>query len=192
MLREEFSARTGFYPTMEHYRVIEEAYYASEKDKDDFCQAFLQDEDGIAQKTACDAEIRLTKERENIFADIKRLEERLSDLMLSLEREQEWEIFQEEGGMSDKSYEILKNNPNTRVFTVEEAKQYVMDTFGFREDLIHIETKKPIYEINRHKQIRKKSETERKPLYQHQFSNYIYFTCNGFSYEIIDGGFHVL
>lgn len=38
MMIEEFTARTGYKPTFEEYRAIEQQYYEFDGDKDAFCQ----------------------------------------------------------------------------------------------------------------------------------------------------------
>lgn len=43
MLLEEFSARTGYVPTLEAYREIEEEYYDFPGDKDAFCEAWKEE-----------------------------------------------------------------------------------------------------------------------------------------------------
>lgn len=44
MMISEFIERTGFKPTMEEYRKIEEDYYDYEGTKDDFCKDWLKNE----------------------------------------------------------------------------------------------------------------------------------------------------
>lgn len=58
MMIEEFEARTGIYPSIETYQVIEDHYYQFEGNKDDFCKAFKENRDGIAQRIQRDANNR--------------------------------------------------------------------------------------------------------------------------------------
>ena len=43
MMIHEFTERTGYEPTMEEYRFIEESYYDFDGQKDEFCKAWLKD-----------------------------------------------------------------------------------------------------------------------------------------------------
>ena len=43
MMIHEFTQRTGYEPSMEEYRFIEESYYEFDGNKDEFCKAWLKD-----------------------------------------------------------------------------------------------------------------------------------------------------
>lgn len=43
MMMSEFAERTGFEPSNEEYRYIEESYYEFDGNKDEFCKAWLKD-----------------------------------------------------------------------------------------------------------------------------------------------------
>ena len=50
MMIEEFEKRTGIFPDMETYRVIEAYYCEFDGDKDAFCKAFKANKNGLAEQ----------------------------------------------------------------------------------------------------------------------------------------------
>ena len=50
MMLEEFEKRTGYFPTLEEYEAIEQAYMSFDGDKDAFCKAYKKNEGGLAEK----------------------------------------------------------------------------------------------------------------------------------------------
>lgn len=68
MLLSEFIERTGFMPTSDEYKALEELYYDWRGDKDDFCAYFVKNKDAImanAREIAC---TRFEQERTNILS----------------------------------------------------------------------------------------------------------------------------
>ena len=65
MMIHEFTERTGYEPTMEEYRFIEESYYEFDGQKDAFCKAWLKDKrDGHWEK-----ELKLRKAMEEMKSE---------------------------------------------------------------------------------------------------------------------------
>ncbi|MBQ7262949.1 MAG: hypothetical protein IJR14_04435 [Synergistaceae bacterium] len=64
MMREEFARLTGQYPTASFYKAIEEAYYAFDGDKAAFCEAWREDDKGIATGTRKRYDIEESARRE--------------------------------------------------------------------------------------------------------------------------------
>lgn len=86
MMIEEFEARTGIYPSIETYRVIEEHYYQFDGNKDDFCEAFKENRDGIAQRIQRDANTRRQRVMRDFQADRSKKEKGVRDLEEEVER----------------------------------------------------------------------------------------------------------
>ena len=68
--------------------------------------------------------------------------------------------------------------------TDDEAKALLYNWYGFAKEKVEILHTAPIYEVNRHRQIRKIGEAERAPLYNATDWNYIRFNCGRMSYEL--------
>ena len=187
MMYSEFTERTGIYPTMGLYREIEEAYYDFPGNKDEFCKAYKENKDGLAEKIAylandsADAKLRAkeTKARE--------LEGKIKKLEVALEREQEWKPYTDERVYSQSAYDHLRSSGHE--MTDEEAKRWIAEEFGFAEEKIRINRKMNTYEVNRHGQLRTAGEIDRSPYYDATDWYYIFFTVCGMDYEAHDGTF---
>ncbi len=57
MNRDEFEERTGFFPSQSLYGIIEKYYTVFPGDKDEFCKAYKENEDGTGSS------VRSTNER---------------------------------------------------------------------------------------------------------------------------------
>ena len=71
---------------------------------------------------------------------------------------------------------------------IEEA----YNDYGFAAEKVKIFHSTPIYEINRHGQLRQIGTADRSPLYNATDWNYIRFNCGCMSYELVDDTLRVL
>ncbi|EFE91210.1 hypothetical protein GCWU000341_02318 [Oribacterium sp. oral taxon 078 str. F0262] len=131
---EEFEARTGIYPSIETYRVIEEHYYQFDGNKDDFCKAFKENHDGIAQRIQRDANNRSQRRMRDFQADrsekekeVKDLKEEVERLKKALDHELEWHPYEMSGNVKQADYEHLRNTDDTRIMSDTEAKDLLYD-----------------------------------------------------------------
>lgn len=191
MMIEEFEARTGIYPSIETYRVIEEHYYQFDGNKDDFCKAVKENRDGIAQRIQRSANNRRQRMVRDLRADrskkekgVRDLEEEVERLKKALDQEQEWQPYEMPGNVKQADYEHLRNTDDTRIMTDTEAKGLLYDWFGFAKEKTTIRHSVSTHEINRHRNLRRTGEVERLPLYNATDWNYIRFDCGTMSYEL--------
>lgn len=49
MLKQEFSDRTGFYPSADMYAIIENKYLEMDVGKDRFCKMYKNNDEGLAE-----------------------------------------------------------------------------------------------------------------------------------------------
>ena len=64
----EFIERTGFMPTSDEYKALEQLYYGWKGDKDDFCAHFVKNKDAMLTKAREIACTRFEQERTNILS----------------------------------------------------------------------------------------------------------------------------
>lgn len=86
---QEFTDRTGFYPSMELYAVIEQAYMEQSADKDAFCKAYKENTDGLAEKIQREAALITVKNQQRAIEAANALRAENEKLKEQLEREQE-------------------------------------------------------------------------------------------------------
>lgn len=199
---KEFTERTGFYPTYEHYKFIEKAYMDFDGDKDAFCKAYKANERGLASKIAFEAsnsienradadrlasrvlEARLNaqqKENEELQAQIEKLK-------AQLDAELEWTLCKSAGTqMKQRDYVELRENGFTKVMTDEEAADYIAEELGFNVKRVKIIHTVETFEVNKHQRMRVAETYDREPLYSATDWNYVRFNVNGIEYEYIDG-----
>ena len=67
----EFEALTGIYPDQELYALIEEEYMQSEYQKDEWCQRYRDNVDGLAEKVQLAAEHARAKRDKEIEEERK-------------------------------------------------------------------------------------------------------------------------
>lgn len=181
MMVSEFIKLTGFEPTTDEYKQIEEEYYKYEGDKQQFCKMFI-DNGGIQ---------KICRER---VAKINGLERQLSEtlqenkaLKAELDKEMEWKPCEGGTNFSQEQYNTLAECPDTTVLSEVEAKDLLYKEFGFAPDKIIIIKTVNTYEANRHHRMRKAESYDRKPLYNATDWNYIRFDCAGWMYEMVNG-----
>ena len=161
MMLEEFEARTGYYPSSETYRVIEEEYVQFDGDKDAFCKAFKLNTNGLAtriQRTLNSQRWQKIREAE---AEKAALKKQIEELQKKLDHELEWQPYEMKENTRQADYDHL--GAAGRVMTDDEAKDLLYDWFGFAREKVTILHSVPTYEINRHGQLRRTGETERLP-----------------------------
>lgn len=193
MTIQEFEQMTGFYPSVDLYSFIEKSYYEFSGNKQEFCMAYKQNKDGLAEriqraynltisKTRSMLEPQQRKERETLEARVRQLEE-------ALEREQEWKPYEDRHNVSQADYKRLEAS-DAKKLSDEEAKDIIASEFGFDPSKIYIVHKVYKKEINRHGQIRRAGTIERKALFDVWDWNYICFNVVGnttMGYEMYNG-----
>lgn len=195
MMMSEFVERTGFEPTCEEYAEIEEAYYNFFGSKDEFCKQFVEN-DGV--KKVCDNRVqrinrlksKIVEMEKDFMQTLQQRAQEIARLTVSLDCELEWKPYECQQNVKQEEYNRLQNDCSTREMTDSEAVEMVASEFGFSPDRIKIIHEVVQYEINKHSQLRKLRNVERKPLYNATDWNYIRFNVCGnvtMSYEMHDG-----
>lgn len=108
----------------------------------------------------------------------------IQTLKKQLEKEQEWEPYEDKVNVSQKDYEKLIKPSDTRYLTDEEAKDLLYDWYGFAKEKVVIYHTLPKLEVNRHRELRKVGEIDRRPAYNSTDWNYIRFDCGLMAYEL--------
>lgn len=200
MMREEFEKLTGFYPSSALYRAIEAEYMESDMNKTAFCKAYLKNADGLAQKIQDAANMdawKREREMDELLDQQKKVsdgwKQRVDQLKKQLDEELEWRFHGTHSKLKACEYaEMMKYG--AKPVTDDEATDYIFEEFGFMPDRIKIVHSISVYDINRHKQLRKRDDEERKPIYGASDFNYIRFNIEGrggtWMYEIINGELH--
>lgn len=193
MMWQEFAALTGFYPDSQLYAVIEEEYLKFDGVKQDFCKAYKENKDGLAEKIQKAADlkvVRLHKEAENKEANLKKeiadLNKKISDLEALLEAEHEWHAYEDPKNVSQAEYDNLRNSGGVRELTDDEAKDIVANEFGFDRSKIRIIRDVNLEEIDRHRCVRVIGKVDRNPLWNAWDFHYIRFDVLNFSYEMFN------
>lgn len=203
MLKQEFSDRTGFYPSADMYAIIENKYIEMDVDKDRFCEMYKNNDEGLAEyiQAAADKETvmildEMTKkakeDKEALQCRVRILESGMRNLQFLYDKEQEWKPYENKKLYSQEEYDKLADD--VPEMDTDAAVKFVADSFGFNPDKILIKDKYPKQEINRHGLIRivRGECYERKPLYESTDYNYILFSCAGINYECVDGELYML
>lgn len=192
---KEFTERTGFYPTHEHYKFIEKAYMAFDGDKDAFCKAYKTNENGLAAKIARETECYIEDQTELGMHEHDVMEERLNTqqkeiekLKAQLDAELEWAPCESAGTqMSRAYYQHLREDSFTKVMTDEEAANFIAEELGFNVKRVKIIHTVETFEVNKHRRMRVAETYDREPCYGSTDWNYVRFDVNGIEYEYIDG-----
>ena len=185
MMMKEFEARTGIHPTTDLYRIIEEYYYEFDGDKDEFCKAYKNNDNGLAEEIRNKADIDRVLFIKKQQAEIESLTVEVKKLTKQLEREQEWEHYEDDHNVKQADYDRLKLSG--RPWSDEEAKTWICEDFGFDPDKVKILHTVPTLEINRHGQVRRTGEADRSPLYCASDWNYVRFDVARMTYELSNG-----
>lgn len=187
MMLEEFEKRTGYFPTLKEYEAIERAYMKFDGDKDAFCKAYKKNEGGIAEKIQHEVNMQSINDQREAEKLTESCKARIAELEKALEREQEWKPYEDTDNVNQSDYTKLASYCDTKNLSDDEAKDLLYDWYGFAKDKIKIYHSVPVYEVNRHRQLRKVGELDRSPLYNATDWNYIRFDCGCMSYELKDG-----
>ena len=194
MMITEFTALTGFEPSMEEYAEIEEQYYTFDGDKKAFCRQFVSD--GGVQKVydkRLETIRRLRSEKmeteKALQQTVREKDALIASLKADLEKEEEWQPYEDEHNVSQAEYEKLEK-AGARVLTDEEAADMIASEFGFDRSKIVIIHEVKKWEINRHRRCRAVGTIQRKALFDAWDWNYIVFNVRGnvtHGYEMHNG-----
>lgn len=192
---KEFTERTGFYPTYEHYKYIEKSYMDFDGDKDAFCKAYKANENGLAEKITREVERFVEEQTELGMHEHDAMEERIArqagiinDLQAQLDAELEWTPCKDAGTrMTQRDYVKLREDSFTKVMTDEEAANFIAEELGFNVKKVKVIHTVETFEVNKHRRMRVAETYEREPLYSSTDWNYVRFNVNGIEYEYIDG-----
>lgn len=192
---KEFTERTGFYPTYEHYKFIEKSYMDFDGDKDAFCKAFRENTDGIAEKITREVERFVEEQTELGMHEHDAMEERLNaqqkeieKLKAQLDAELEWTPCKDAGTrMTQRDYVKLKEDVFTKTMTDEEAANFIAEELGFNAERVKIIHTVETFEVNKHRRMRVAESYDREPYYASTDWNYVRFDVNGIEYEYING-----
>ena len=163
MMIEEFEQRTGYFPSSAEYKAIEAAYMEFDGDKDEFCKAYKKNANGIAERIRREVNAAAFKESRQHTADLTRRDIEIERLKKQLEREQEWKPYEDADAVSQADYDELATSGGTDKMTDDEAKALLYNWYGFAKEMVVILHTAPIYEINRHRQLREVGAVDRAP-----------------------------
>lgn len=80
--------------------------------------------------------------------------EEINRLKEQLDREQEWRVYEIKENVRQNDYENLVKQKDTYFLTDGEAKIMLYDWYGFATKKVTIRRTVPMYQINRHQQLR--------------------------------------
>lgn len=196
MMMSEFIERTGFEPTAEEYREIEEQYYEFDGDKDAFCKTWKK-QSGIQRLTRARAEMIESLKAENLRtiqiyeSQQKELIRQYEKLQKELDRELQWQDCDNCGtNMSQERFLQLNAQSDSQCLSLEEAIELVAQEFGFNPSKIRIKTEVSSYEVNKYRRLRKKESYTRQPVYNSSDWNYVRFDVVGsmtWMWEMVNG-----
>lgn len=184
MMKKEFEALTGIFPSDELYKAIEAAYYDFAGDKTAFCKAYKANKDGIAERIQREVDMAAFKAADSSSKAIAQRDTEIENLKKQLERELEWRPLEDKDNVSQSEYTELATAGGTKRLTDDEAKTLLYNWYGFAKEKIIIQHTIPTYEVNRHRQLRQVGEIDRAPLYNATDWNYIRFDCGCMAYEL--------
>lgn len=195
MMLQEFNELTGFFPTPSLYAFIEAEYIDGPwKDKQSFCRAYKLNLDGLAEKIMRKAHEgdRMTEANHSValrsaMGAAEEWKQEAERIQKVLDRELEWKPYHNAEEFSDEDFNQLYDDKNTNHLSESAAKDLVADEFGFNRDKIQIQRDKDTYEVNRHRQLRRRERISRAPLYNASDWNYVKFTVCGIDYEMQNG-----
>lgn len=104
MLLQEFSDRTGFYPSADLYQVIEQHYLEPELDKDEFCKRYRENNAGLAEKIQIETDITTRKKTERIECERAKTREQLKRTERRLEQKLEWKPYSDPDMITEEEY----------------------------------------------------------------------------------------
>ena len=194
MMIQEFTDRTGFYPSADLYQAIEEAYYDFDGEKDAFCKAYKENRDGLAENIQRNTNNRSWKKHREQAAELTRrdieidgLKGQIKALEDKIDREQEWNPWTNERAVKQEHYDKLRNDGTSHEMTDAEAIEWIAGEWGFDPSKILIHRTMKTYEVNRHHQLRATGEIDRTPYYDATDWYYVFFSVCGMGYEAYNG-----
>lgn len=122
MMKKEFEALTGIFPSDELYKAIEAAYYDFAGDKTAFCKAYKANKDGIAERIQREVDMAAFKAADSSSKAIAQRDTEIENLKKQLEREQEWRPLEDKDNVSQSEYAELATAGDTKRLTDDEAK----------------------------------------------------------------------
>lgn len=152
---------------------------AEDNIKNDFGCSMRQRAEKAEENAVC-----CQKSTEELSNKLEQAEKEIGRLKQQLDTELEWKDYEIEGNVRQDDYEHLVKQSDTRFLTDEEAKDILYGWYGFAKEKLVIQKTVPVYQINRHRQLRKTGEAERRPVYNATDWNYIRFDCGPVSYEL--------
>ena len=194
----EFEALTGFYPDQALYALIEDEYMQSEFQKDEWCERYRNNVDGLAEKVQLAAERARAKrekaieeERESLRKEISDLHRDIASVLEKVRRLEAWRPF-EVSHMEMHKYIELWDSRTSEFDSAEDVKRWIACEFGFNPGTIRIVEEIPMYEKSREGRIRKTGGVEeRKPAYYSTDWNYVRFDVetgsSTYQWEVVDG-----
>ena len=144
-------------------------------------------EENIENDFACSMKQRYeraSEEAASFEAQASAYKKQVENLEAQLEKEQEWKPYEVKENVSQDDYEHLVKQSDTRYLTDDEAKDLLYDWYGFAKEKVTIYHSIPRFEANRHRQLRKAGEIDRRPAYNATDWNYIRFDCGAMTYEL--------
>lgn len=120
----------------------------------------------------------------NSSSELEKAQEEIGRLRKQVEKEQEWQDYEIKENVTQSNYDTLAKQNDTRCLTDEEAKDLLYNWYGFAKEKVIIHRSVPIYQINRHKQLRRTGTADRRPVYNATDWNYIRFDCGEMCYEL--------
>lgn len=196
---KEFEQRTGYFPSLEEYRVIENYYMDFAGDKDAFCKAYKKNQGGLAEKIQKEtddqrisAQVKTNRIMEQFKNMIDEKEAQIEELEARIEREQEWKPYTSAQNVTQSEYEELakdaESGRSNRYMTDAEAIEWICDEFDFDPCKVTIIHEINEYEVNRHQQLRKTGKKiDRRPVYSATDYHYVRFNTRRNYYEILNG-----
>lgn len=154
---------------------------AEENIENDFALSMKRQLENAQRDTKC-----FQKKAGELSDKLARANHELDRLKEELDRELEWKDYEIPENVWQADYDNIVNQGDTRFLTDEEAKDILYNWYGFAKEKVTILKSVPIYQINRHQQLRTTGEQERRPAYNATDWNYIRFDCGAASYELHD------
>lgn len=187
MMRQEFEKLTGFFPDEITYQIIEKEYYEYKGDKQQFCKAYAENTEGLAEQCQRKANEFHAKVIENYTSKIMGLEKRLENMGEKLEREEEWKPYGTASSMSTEEYAKLNSDRDSREMSTNELREVIEKECNFDYNNVRILHEIDTFEVNRHGRLRRVGKEVRKPIYNASDWNYIRFNSGMYQYEYVDG-----
>ena len=144
-----------------------------------------------AEKAQADAD-SFQKSTEILSDELDKAKKEIDSLKQQLDTELEWKDCGAEGSVRQEDYNKLVQQSGTRFLTDKEAKEILYDLYGFAKEKLVIQKTVPAYQMNRHHQLRKTGEAERRPAYNATDWNYIRFNCGAVSYELYNDSLEII